>query len=207
MYRNTLNLFSICLLSILLVLNPAPASATIDKTILSKPKPVPAFSLKDQSGKAFEQKNLKGKWSIILLGYTHCPDVCPFTLQNMALVYEELKAMLRPDSLPQVVFLAVDPERDQEHLESYVPHFDPSFKGITGDPEQIKLLVEGIQGFYRLEKKSKDDEAYTVRHSAKVDIISPNGEMIASVNPPMEPVETARFIAQMMRDHNKKHTN
>lgn len=188
-------------------LGGSAAIAEIDVKRLSTPKPLPDFSLKDDAGKPFDKKNFNGRWSIILIGYTHCPDICPFTLQNTALVFEELKGMLTPGNLPQVVFLSVDPDRDAKDLGSYVEHFDPTFVGVTGDPKGLKTLVEGLSGYYRLDKKSEDDDAYEVRHSAQINIINPDAEIAATFNPPMEPVESARFIAQLMRDYRIQQTN
>ena len=88
----------------------------------------------------------------LLVGFTQCPDVCPFTLSNLEAVRAELGLRLRPDHLPNIVFLAVDPERDKPVLQNYLSHFHPDYIGITGEPQQIDKLVAGLDAFYRLEK-------------------------------------------------------
>ena len=56
----------------------------------------------------------------MLAGFTHCPDVCPFTLANLEQVVAELGLRVRPDRLPTVIFLGVDPDRDRANLKDYV---------------------------------------------------------------------------------------
>lgn len=177
-----------------------PAAADIDAKTFRTKKPVPEFSLSDHTGKGFNAERFKGQWSLVLLGYTFCPDVCPFTLQNIALVMEQLGFRVRPGGLPQVVFVGVDPDRDKEHIADYVKNFHDDFVGVTGDWKEVKRLVEGVDGFVRLEKRKPDDDAYTVRHNANVLVINPKGQIHASINPPFEPNQTADYLAKLFRD-------
>ena len=57
--------------------------------------------------------SLKGRWSLVLAGFTHCPDVCPFTLANLEQVVAELGCACGRTGMPAVIFLAVDPDRDR----------------------------------------------------------------------------------------------
>src|ERR1044071_3012162 len=41
------------------------------------------FRLVDQNGKPFTEANLRGKWHLVFFGYTHCPDTCPTTLNEI----------------------------------------------------------------------------------------------------------------------------
>lgn len=178
--------------------------AEVDAKTFSTKKPVPAFSLSDHKGKAFDQTRFAGQWSLVLLGYTYCPDVCPFTLNNIALVIEQLGFRVRPGGLPQVVFVGVDPDRDKEVIADYVVNFHDDFIGVTGAWPEIKHLVEGVDGFVRLEKKKPDDEDYTVRHNANVLVIDPKGRIHASINPPFEPNQTADYLAKLFRDERRQ---
>ena len=182
----------------------SPAHAQVDARTFDPPKPVGEFALTDQYKQPFKLGRLKGRWSLVLLGYTHCPDVCPFTLTNLALVVEQLKSQMRPDSLPQVVFVGVDPDRDAAVLAEYMPNFNPDFLGITGKWEEIKKVVEALDGFVRIDKKGKSDVGYTVRHSSRISIIDPKGRMVAQLNPPMPPSETAMYIASLVRKQRKE---
>src|SRR6476619_5847084 len=53
-------------------------------TLLTPPRPLPAFDLVDQSGRPFGPERLKNRWSLLFFGFTHCPDVCPTTLGMLA---------------------------------------------------------------------------------------------------------------------------
>ncbi|TYC53886.1 SCO family protein [Rhodobacterales bacterium] len=176
----------------------APAQS-VNGVILDEPEAVGAFTLTAQDGEAFTQERLKGHWTLLFLGFTHCPDVCPFTLANLEAVRTELSQLMSPDKLPEVVFLAVDPERDEELLADYVKHFGISFTGITGERPEIDKLVESIDGFYRLEKSGPGDDAYDVTHSAAVTVINPDGEITAKISPPFHPFSTATYLARHMR--------
>ena len=171
----------------------------VNGVILDKPEPVAEFSLQAQDKAAFTQSELKGQWTLLFLGFTHCPDVCPFTLANLEAVRTELSQLVTPGKLPEVVFLAVDPDRDTDLLEDYVKHFGISFTGITGERAEIDKLVESIDGFYRLEKSGLEDEAYDVTHSAAVTVINPDGNITAKLSPPFHPFNTANYLARHMR--------
>ncbi len=195
--------FAAIMLLGLIAVTAAPAIAELDKRDFDPPKAVTGFALSDHKKKPFGPERFKGTWTLMVLGYTHCPDVCPFTLTNLALVTEQLKFQLPPDSIPQVVFVGVDPDRDAEVLPDYMPHFDPDFLGVTGDWPEVKKLVEALDGFVRSDKKGKDDEGYLVRHSSRISVINPNGKIVSQINPPLPPNEAAIFISSLMRKHNK----
>jgi protein SCO1/2 len=84
--------------------NPRGIAGTVLSSAIGGP-----FQLVDQNGRPFTDADLKGKWRLLFFGYTHCPDVCPTTLNELALAMDRLG-----DKREQVgiVFITVDPERD-----------------------------------------------------------------------------------------------
>ncbi|MGX1500137.1 protein SCO1/2 [Labrenzia sp. MBR-25] len=184
---------------LLICLSFGASAQDVKGVVLDEPVPVAKFSLVAQNGTPFTQEELKGHWTLLFLGFTNCPDVCPFTLANLEAVRTELSQLITPDNLPEVVFLAVDPDRDQDVLADYVKHFGISFTGITGERTEIDRLVENIDGFYRLEKSGPEDDAYDVTHSAAVTVINPDGEITAKISPPFHPVTTATYLFRHMR--------
>lgn len=186
----------LCLIWLLPSLSYAQA---IQGVILDQPEPVSSFELMDQDGTPFGLDRLKGHWSMILVGFTRCPDVCPFTLGNLEAVRAELGLRLRPDHIPQIIFLAVDPERDQPVLKDYLAHYHPAHIGITGAPQQIDKLVDSLDAFYRLEKKHSTDQTYTVKHSAAVAILNPKAELVAKISPPFHPHRTGDYLAKVIK--------
>lgn len=186
----TLFVFS---LALLIGVNKAQAELRVVEP--STPVALAPFSLEDHRGEPFTQQNYEGHWSMTLIGFTYCPDVCPFVLDNLAQVVSEMKLRVRPDNLPQVVFLAIDPARDKANLADYVDHFDPTFIGVTGDHKELKKLVDSFDGFYRLGKPDKDGD-YEVQHSASVIVTGPDGRIHFKLSPPMNPGEVAEFFAR-----------
>jgi len=159
------------------------------------PAALPEFSLKDHRGKPFTVESLKGHWTLASIGFTSCPDVCPFVLSNLAEVVNQMSVRVRPDNLPKVIFVAIDPKRDTEVLGDYVKHFDENFMGVTGDHKELAKFVEGIDGFYRLGKPDKDGD-YEVQHSASVIVIGPDARIHAKLSPPLPPADTAEYLAR-----------
>jgi len=134
--------------------------------------------------------------SFKLVGFTTCPDVCPYTLANLEHVLAETASKVSPDNLPKVVFLAVDPDRDYLTLSAYVKHFHPDFTGVTGDREDIDAFVDGLDAFYELEKPDSSG-FYNVRHSADIRVIDPNGKLHATIQTPMKAHETSDVLQRM----------
>lgn len=182
------------LMCLMLLAVPPAVAADVDATVYDDAAQVGEFQLADHNGAAFGVDRLKGRWSIVFLGYTHCPDVCPFTLANLAAVLNAYRDLPDTAAAPQVVFVAVDPDRDAAGLADYISYFDPAFVGVTGGRADIDALVKSVDGFYKLNKKREGDDAYEVSHSASVAVISPDAGLKARINPPFAPQETAEFL-------------
>jgi protein SCO1/2 len=174
-------------------------AAQLETKVLAAPKALAPFRLADHDGVPFSNERLTGRWSLMMLGFTHCPDVCPFTLQNLALVLEQMSTRVAPERLPQVVFVAVDPERDRPVLADYVRYFNDGFIGITGAPADVKVLIDGLEGYVRFVGMEADKASYQVQHSAVVSFVDPQARIRATLNPPMEPGAAADFLADLMR--------
>ena len=147
--------------------------------VLPEPRAIPAFTLVDQNGEAFGPERLEGRWSLLFFGFTHCPDICPGTLFDLAQVADGLaaEAGAAADRV-QVVFVSVDPERDRpERLREYIAYFDPGFIAVTGPHEQLEPLTRTLGIAYRIEPHASGDERYSVDHSASVLLLSPAGDL------------------------------
>lgn len=152
------------------VQTPAEPQAAM---ILPAPTPVPQFSLLDQHGNAVDSAIFEGQWDLVFFGFTHCPDVCPTTLQVLAAARAELAAQGQVP-LPRIVLVSVDPERDTpEQMGQYVDYFGTGNLGITGTLEQTRLLASGL-GIY-FEKMPGTADGYVVDHSAAVLVVDPEG--------------------------------
>jgi protein SCO1/2 len=134
------------------------------------------FRLVDQDGRGFQLSQLRGKVVLFSFGFTHCPNVCPTTLSDLAKIYRALPA--NAQKAVQVVFVTVDPKRDTPAMmKDYVPYFDSSFIGLTGTESQIDAAVKAYGAYYELVHDSASNpDQYTVNHSAITYLISPDGK-------------------------------
>ncbi len=140
-------------------------------------KEAPDFTLTDQDGKPLQLSSLRGKVVLMTFGFTHCPNICPTTLANMAAIYRGLQA--EAQKKVQVVFVSVDPERDTPAvLKQYVPYFQAGFMGATGSADEIAKVAKDYGVFYEKQMTNSDVAAdfYTINHSPYIYLISPEGK-------------------------------
>ncbi len=80
----------------------------------------------------------RGHWNLVFFGFTHCPDICPTTLQTLAAARSRL-ASEGHQPLPRIVLVSVDPERDTPaQMKTYVDYFGDDNLGITGDLSEFE---------------------------------------------------------------------
>lgn len=130
------------------------------------------FHLTDHNGKPRALADFRGKVVALFFGYTHCPDVCPTTLADLAQVMDMLGA---DAGRVQVLFITVDPERDKpEMLAKYVPAFHPSFLGLYGDAQ---ATAQAAKSFYVAYQKQPTSSGYNMDHSVGTFLVDPNGRV------------------------------
>lgn len=156
------------------------------------------FSLVDANGKRVTDRDFRGKLMLVFFGYTHCPDVCPTELQNMAEVMDKLG----PDA-DQVaaLFISVDPKRDTpDVLAGYVKNFSPRIVALTGDQAEIASAAKAYRVYFRKVGNGASGD-YTVDHSAFVYLMDGSGKYIThfSFNSPPEAM-TAVIKKQIAAD-------
>ena len=132
------------------------------------------LALTGHDGKPRTLADFRGKVVVLFFGYTHCPDVCPTTLVEMA---EVMKKLGKDAARVQVLFVTVDPERDTpEVLGQYVPAFDPRFLGLYGDLAATQRAAKEFKIFYE-KRAGSAPGAYTVDHSGQSYVIDPQGQL------------------------------
>ncbi len=155
-------------------------------TLLPDPKPLTAFAFTDHENRVFDLSRLKGKWSFLFFGYTHCPDICPMTLAILARAHEDIVKSTVGAKDVQFVFISVDPNRDTaSKLGQYVTYFDTSFLGVTGDNAQLGNLAGQLGAAYQL-AITPGVENYPVYHSAAVFLVDPRARYHAVFAPPLD---------------------
>ena len=153
-------------------------------TLFPDPKPLKAFALTDHKNRVFDLASLKGKWSFLFFGFTHCPDVCPTTLAVLARARDNIAKNTAGAEDIQFVFISVDPNRDTAgKLRQYVNYFDTSFLGVTGDNAQIGNLAGQLGAAYQV-AIAPGMENYPVYHTTAVFLVDPRARYYAVFTPP-----------------------
>lgn len=130
---------------------------------VTPPIPKPSFVLADQNGKPFDfRHDTEGYVTLLFFGYTHCPDVCPVHMSNIA---SALKRMSTEDQRRfKVVFVTTDPARDDAaRLKAWLGALDPSFIGLRGPSDSVNAIT-GALGFGGASIEDTTKKDYTVGH-------------------------------------------
>jgi len=166
---------------------PAPLMRTMQDsviTVLGSSAPLRPFTLTDHKGQVFDLESLKGKWTFIFFGYTHCPDVCPTTLDILRRFYEHIEKQPGGTADVQIVFLSVDPKRDSiSRLAKYITHFQKDFIGVTGKKDQIDNLSQQVGAMYKIQAKA-GEKNYPVSHTSALFLMDPQARHYAIFSPP-----------------------
>ncbi|KAL3229041.1 Protein SCO2, mitochondrial [Nakaseomyces bracarensis] len=135
-----------------------------------------SFELVDTNGQKFTDENLKGKFSLIYFGFTHCPDICPEELDKMndwVIGLESQGIQIQP------IFITCDPVRDTpEVVKEYLKDFNPLTVGLTGTYEQIKDICKKYKVYFSTPKNADPKSDYLVDHSIFFYLIDPEGNFI-----------------------------
>ena len=153
-------------------------------TLFPDPKPLTAFALTDHENRVFDLSRIKGKWSFLFFGFTHCPDICPTTLAVLARARDNIAKNTVGTENIQFVFISVDPNRDTAgKLRQYVDYFDTTFLGVTGNDAQIANLAGQLGAAYQVAITPGMDN-YPVYHTAAVFLLDPRARYHAVFTPP-----------------------
>ena len=175
--KTSISILAGCLLIFLFIMLPVFLSMQDKKEQTIASFKGSDFSLKDMNNNTITQESFNGPLTAIFFGFTHCPDVCPMTLNKMDIVLDKLKN--KKKNL-KVFFISVDPERDTpEVIKNYLSNFDNNFIGITGEPEKIFLLYQswGIMS----KKIFLENGEYNIDHSSPV-ILLKDGKYVAMIS-------------------------
>lgn len=197
--------FSLFTLLILWSFTPVLADSEVKKidletALLVEPVPLTPFELQDHNGQVFNLDRLKGSWSFLFFGYTHCPDVCPTELSILAELFLELKQSQPTQQQPKGLFVAVDSARDTpEILKEYLPFFSPDFLGITGTADQNAQFTNQLGAIFIIPPNADPEEGYEVAHSAAFHLVNPQGELVAIFQSPHQVQNLLELFLEIRR--------
>ena len=152
-----------------------------------------SFSLTDINNNQITEKSFQGPATALFFGFTHCPDVCPMTLNKLTILLEELK---KDKKTLKVFFISIDPERDTPKvMKDYLSSFDGKFTGTTGEPEKIFTLSKswGIKS----EKIFSENGEYTVNHSSPI-ILLKDGKYVNRITHHDDIKESLKIIKKYL---------
>jgi len=177
--------FIALVIGVVVAINIAPFGSTKKTQHVSlypQARALPDFQLIDHNNQPFTTQSLIGHWSLVFVGYTYCPDICPTTLAELKNIYPELKRISSEFPI-QVVLLSVDPKRDTpERLNEYINFFHPEFFAVSAEHAQLFPLVRAMGMMYSM-SESTDNPNYLVDHSSSVVVVNPKAQVVGRFKP------------------------
>lgn len=154
------------------------------------------FTLKDQNGNTFTDKDLAGAPTLIFFGFTFCPDICPTTLFDVS---EVLRAAGDNGDKVRVLFVSVDPERDTpDVLKDYLSGFDARILGLTGTQQELDAIIKAYKVYARKIPTGDAPDDYTMDHTAIVYLLDKQGNFVNAFNLKRPPEESVRELGRYL---------
>ncbi len=160
----------------------APEAATRTALVYPQPRELQDFLLERTDGRPLTLADWRGRWSVVFIGFTHCPDVCP---QTLALMRDIERAWPAPaGDPPGLYFVSVDPERDDARtLAEYAAYFSPSIVAARGEHDRLQPFTRQLGMIYM--RTPPEGGTYTVDHSTHLAVIDPDGRLVALFRAPL----------------------
>ena len=173
-----------------------PALVMQTANVIAEPRALPAFSLQSAGG-TLTAENLKGSWTLVFIGFSHCPDICPTTLTELAQA-QAIWAKSDVPNKPKLLFLSIDPERDTpEALAEYAAFFNKDTITATAPEPQLAEFTRALGLVYM---KVPQGDTYTMDHSATLVLLNPNAEFAGIIRPPLKPQAIAQDLLNLSKN-------
>lgn len=180
-----------------------PAASTLPQTsavrLFDPPRVLPDFNLRQSDGTQLVPGELHGHWTLVFLGFTHCPDICPLTLSQMSQAQAQWASI--PEAVrPRVLFVSVDPERDSpDRIGEYAHAFHKDTLAATADIPSLENFTRSLSLVFAKVPAGNGapDDQYSVDHSATMAVLDPQGRMTGVVQPPFDPAAIAADLAAL----------
>ena len=152
--------------------------------LIDPPRQLGPYQLTRSDGSALGAAQLRGHWTIVFLGFTHCPDVCPTTLAELAKAQKSWRS-IDPSTRPRLLFVSVDPERDTPAITGdYAKFFDPDTIAASADAGPLADFAATMGLVYM--KVPLDEGGYSMDHSATLVVLDPQGRQAGLIRPPLK---------------------
>ncbi|MDQ3040259.1 MAG: SCO family protein [Pseudomonadota bacterium] len=167
-----------------------PAVSSI--TLMSTPRVLPAFSLQQSDGTALTGEELQGHWTVVFIGFTHCPDICPTTLAELNGAQKKW-ADLPETTRPRVLFVSADPERDTPKITGDYAHaFNADSLAATAPLPELEAFTRSLSLVFskvptQVEPGTiRSATDYSIDHSAALVVLDPQARMAGVITPPFD---------------------
>lgn len=169
-----MNRFPLSRRTLLAAIACAAMTSRVSAQEADEPQPRRFMMENAATGDVVDDDILLSKVSLLYFGYTHCPDICPTSLMQMA---DVMKALGKDAEHVQPIFVTVDPARDTAKLmREYVKSFDDRIVTLRGPQAYTDAMVKAYNAKYEIQKPSGDDPTiYSVDHTASLALIGPDG--------------------------------
>jgi len=142
-------------------------------TLYPQPRALPDFTLQSSDGRELGPEQLAGHWTLVFIGFTSCPDVCPMTLAELARAQRQWQ-ILPEAGRPRVLFVSVDPERDTPgRLGQYTHAFHPDTLAATADLPALEAFTRSLSLVFAKVPLGQGRDQYTIDHSAAIAVLDP----------------------------------
>ncbi|MEX0810039.1 MAG: SCO family protein [Dongiaceae bacterium] len=156
------------------------------------------FALTDHTGRRVTEADYAGKYLLVFFGFTHCPDVCPTTLNQVALT---MRALGDQAGMVQPLFVTIDPARDTPAvMAEYVELFDAGIVGLTGTEQEIADIARGYRVHYAKAEVEGAPDDYLMDHSVLLYLMGPDGNFRRLFRPDDKPEDMAATIADQIAE-------
>ena len=162
--------------------------------VIQPARPAPALALRNYTGRDVDLTAFRGKAVLLAFVYTHCPDVCPLIVTNLATAQRQLASEARH---LQIIAVTVDPERDTPRA---VTQFLATRRAtgamdyLIGSRKQL-LPVWKAWGIAVSTNKYEQAEG----HTAVVFGITPSGEIAVAYPSNFTPTEIVHDVPLLAR--------
>ncbi|MEO6226313.1 MAG: SCO family protein [Thermomonas sp.] len=169
-------------------------------TLLPTPRVLPSFSLQQSDGTSLTGEELHGHWTVVFIGFTHCPDVCPTTLAHLNTAQKQW-AGLPEGTRPRVLFVSADPDRDTPKISGDYAHaFNADSLAATAPVPELEAFARSMSlVFMKAPGPSGRADDYSIDHSATMIVLDPQARMAGVIVPPFDPKAIAADLIALTK--------
>ena len=185
---------TLLILLVLVIISSTNSYSDISKAFPDMSNVFEKVSFYDKNNKITKFNGYENKVLLVFFGYTHCPDVCPTTVLDMARV---MKGLGDESSQVLPMFISVDYDRDDyKKVREYVDFFDNRIAALTSNKENIDTLTKFFKTKYEfVDPKNK---GYIVEHSSNIYVLDKKLQVKKIIPNGIPSIEITRIVKKFL---------